>query len=113
MKEKDYKNKQLAQNLRNNETLWEKKLWYQFLKNHPIKFRRQQRIEGYIVDFYCSEAKLIIELDGGQHYEDIEINERDRIRDDTLLQKGCEVLRFSDGDITTNFEGICKYIITN
>ena len=58
-----------ARNLRKNMTPWERKLWYCFLKAYPIRFQRQKPISHYIADFYCAKAKLIIELDGGGHYE--------------------------------------------
>ena len=60
----------LARNLRKNMTKEEKHLWYDFLKNYPVRFLKQKVIDNYIVDFYCHEAKLIIELDGSQHFED-------------------------------------------
>ena len=56
-----------AQELRRNMTRQEKHLWYDFLRSYPIKFYRQRPIGNYIVDFYCSEAHLVIELDGNQH----------------------------------------------
>ena len=62
------KNKEKACELRKNTTRQEKKLWYDYLRTYPIKFYRQRPIDNYIVDFYCSKAKLIIEIDGLQHY---------------------------------------------
>ncbi len=110
MNNKDYANKNIARVLRNNMTQWESKLWYQFLKDHPVKFRRQKRIGGYVVDFYSKEAKIVIELDGSQHYEDDTNIEKDRERDETLSKMGMQVVRIQDGDITTNFDGVCTYI---
>ena len=110
MEEKDKDNKNIARVLRNNMTQWESKLWYQFLKGHPVKFRRQQRIEGYIVDFYASEAKVVIELDGSQHYEEDENINKDKERDEVLQGKGLIVLRIQDYDVTTSFDGVCEYI---
>ena len=57
-----------ARELRKNMTPWERKLWYQFLKDYPVKFLRQKCIDHFIVDFYCFQAKMVIELDGGGHY---------------------------------------------
>ena len=62
------KNIVLAQNLRKNATRQEKHLWYDFLANYKPRFQRQKAIDDFIADFYCHEAKLIIELDGSQHY---------------------------------------------
>ena len=60
----------LAKELRKNMTKEERHLWYDFLKNYPVRFLRQKIIGNYIVDFYCSKANLVIELDGSQHYEE-------------------------------------------
>ena len=87
----------------------ERKLWYTFLRDFPIRFLRQKVIDGYIVDFYCSKAKLVIELDGAQHYEENE-EIKDRIRDKHLTERGLQVLRFSNYDFHKNFKGICEYI---
>ena len=62
--------RQNSRNLRKNMTRQEKHLWYDFLKNLPITVNRQKIFENYIVDFYCAEYKLVIELDGSQHFED-------------------------------------------
>ena len=69
-KEYNRKHIPLARELRKNMTPWERKLWYEFLKNYPRRFRRQEVLGDYIADFYCSKAKLVIELDGGGHYEE-------------------------------------------
>ena len=58
-----------AQNLRKQMTKEERHLWYDFLKSYPVQFKRQYAIGAYIIDFYCFQAKLIIELDGSQHVE--------------------------------------------
>ena len=58
----------LARHLRKNMTPWERKLWYNYLRNCPVRFQRQKAIGGYIADFYCASARLIVELDGSQHY---------------------------------------------
>lgn len=70
MKNYNKDNIKLAKNLRKNLTPWERKLWYDFLRTYPVRFQRQKTISNYIVDFYCARARLIIELDGGGHYEE-------------------------------------------
>ena len=64
---KDYHkdNIPLAKTLRKNMTPWERRLWYDFLRNYPVRFQRQKAIGNYIADFYCAKARLVIELDGG------------------------------------------------
>ena len=100
-----------AQQLRRNMTKEERRLWYDFLKNLPILFHRQKVIGNYIVDFYCAKAKLVIELDGSQHYEDKGI-EKDRERDCFLQELGLTVLRFSNLEINQNFQGVCESILS-
>ena len=63
-----------AKYLRKNMTKEEKHLWYDFLKLHPEKFLKQKILGKYIVDFYCAKAKLVIEIDGTQHYENDSIS---------------------------------------
>ena len=99
----------LAKELRKNMTRHERHLWYDFLKNHPIRFQRQKTIGNYIVDFYCHTAKLVIELDGSQHYFDEGI-EQDKARDVFFNNLGLKVLRFSNREIDENFKGVCEYI---
>ena len=98
-----------AQRLRREMTLQERHLWYDFLCTLPVRFRRQKVIGGFIVDFYCADPKLVIELDGGQHYEDT-AEQRDAQRDDWLKQQGITVLRYSNTDIQVSFEGVCADI---
>ena len=98
-----------ARELRKNMTPWERKLWYDFLRHHPVRFQRQKPIGNYIVDFYCASRKLAIELDGGQHYEEAG-KTYDRQRTKELSKLGIRILRFSNLDIDTNFEGVCLMI---
>ena len=98
-----------ARELRKNMTEEEKILWYQFLKDYPIRFLRQKVIDNYIVDFYCSKAKLIIELDGSQHFTS-EGKVSDAIRTGFIEKRGLKVLRISNNLIKNNFKGICAYI---
>ena len=99
----------LAKSLRKNMTKQERKLWYDFLKFYPEKFLRQKIFGNYIVDFYCAKAKLVIELDGSQHYEENEI-QKDAERTEYLMQYGLKVLRISNMEVDINFKGICEYI---
>ena len=98
-----------AKELRHNMTKEEKHLWYDFLKNYPDKFLRQKIIGKFIVDFYCSAAQLVIELDGSQHFEDKGIN-YDKERTSYLEQYGLKVIRIPNNIINENFEGVCLYI---
>lgn len=100
-----------AKELRKNATPWENKLWYEFLRTYPVRFRRQQPIDRYIVDFYCSAAKLIIEADGGGHFYDDQIK-YDKERDTFLQNKEYKVLHFSNLDIDKNFYEVCSVIDT-
>jgi len=99
----------LAQNLRKNMTKEEKHLWYDFLRNYPKQFRRQVTVGQYILDFYCAEANLAVELDGSQHYEP-ENQIKDEQRTAFLKTRGVRVIRFSNLDVLKNFEGVCKAI---
>ena len=99
-----------SQELRKNMTPQEKRLWYDFLKKPPITARRQYNIENYIVDFYIPEKKLVIEIDGEQHYKQ-EHKTEDKKRDENLKGKGITVLRYDNRDIDRNFDGVCNYLI--
>ena len=99
----------LAKSLRKNMTPWERKLWYEFLRNYPVRFQRQKAIDNYIADFYCAKAKLIIELDGGGHYEEEKLKE-DAVRTAVLENMDLKVLRICNLDIDENFRGVCEYI---
>ena len=98
-----------ARTLRKNMTKEERHLWYDFLRNYPVKFLRQKILGKYIVDFYCAEAKLIVELDGSQHYEDKGM-EYDAERTAYLEQYGVRVLRILNNEVSRNFTGVCEYI---
>lgn len=108
----DFSNSKLtpnAQNLRKNMTKQERKLWYEFLRELPCRFRRQKVIDKYIVDFYCAEKKLAIELDGSQHYEEENVI-KDKERTKSLNSKGVTVLRYTNLDVDRNFSGVCEDI---
>ena len=98
-----------ARQLRKNMTLEERILWYQYLRTHPVKFYRQRVLGQYIADFYCAKAKLVIELDGSQHYEPKGLL-KDRIRTEKLSEFGLTVLRIPNTDIKKNLAGVCEYI---
>ncbi|MBQ8783774.1 MAG: endonuclease domain-containing protein [Clostridia bacterium] len=98
-----------AKILRKNMTKEERHLWYDFLRNYPVRFLRQKVIDNYIVDFYCHKARLIIELDGSQHYEDKGLL-KDKIIAERLAERNLTVLRIPNSEIYSNFEGICEYI---
>ena len=84
-------------------------MWYNFLKKHPLQFYRQRIIGCYIVDFYCPKAKLIIELDGSQHYE-TDALEYDKIRTEYLNALDLYVLRSSNHDVDNKFDAVCQII---
>ena len=98
-----------AQALRKNMTKEENLLWYQFLRHYPCQFRRQYVIGNYIVDFYCHRARLVVELDGSQHYTPEEM-EKDAHRTRYLESLGLQVLRFSNLDVLRRFRGVCEAI---
>ena len=99
----------LAKELRKNMTPWERKLWYQFLRTYPLRFQRQKAIGAYIADFYCAKARLVVELDGGGHYE-AEQQRLDEQRTKSLEAMGLTVVRFSNRDVDRNFDGVCEHI---
>ena len=99
----------LAKTLRKNMTPWERKLWYEFLRNYPIRFQRQKAIGNYIVDFYCAKAKLVVELDGGGHYT-TEQKGKDNIRTKELENMNLTVLKICNLDSDHSFYGVCEYI---
>ena len=98
-----------ARVLRKNMTKEEKHLWYDFLKSYPVRFLRQKVIDNYIVDFYCHSARLIVELDGAQHYEEKGLL-KDKIRTERIEQRNLKVIRMPNNELNRNFEGVCQYI---
>ena len=99
----------LAREMRKNPTKEESLLWNQFFRAYPLRFRRQYIIGNYIVDFFCHQAKLVVELDGSQHY-DPEEQRKDAERTRYLESQGLQVLRFSNLDVTRRFRGVCEAI---
>lgn len=112
LKMNDYNNPKLTPNaktLRKNMTPQERHLWYDYLKNLPFTVNRQKVIGKYIVDFYIACAKIVIEIDGSQHYEtDGKLSDYER--DEYLKKTGLQIIRISNHDINTNFDGVCEYI---
>jgi len=98
-----------AKQLRKKATPQENQLWYRFLRGYPVRFQRQKVINSFIVDFYCHAAKLVIEIDGSQHYEPQGLA-YDKERTAVLSQYGLEVLRFSNADISSHFRAVCDQI---
>ena len=101
-----------ARTLRKAMTKEERHLWYDFLKPLPVMVHRQKVIGSYIVDFYIAEAKLVIELDGSQHYENQGLA-ADAARDHYLRSVGLTVLRYSNLDVNRNFSGVCQDILNH
>ncbi len=86
----------------------EKKLWCMVRgKRLGVKFRRQQLLGNYVVDFVCFEKKLIVEIDGGGHFA----SKRDKIRDKWFQQQGYRVLRFWNNDVLRNTNGVIQVIV--
>ena len=99
----------LAKKLRKEMTPEERHLWYDFLRNYPVRFLRQKVIDHYIADFYCRKAGLVIELDGSQHFEEPGLA-KDRIRTEHMEQRGLTVLHIANIDVNQHFESVCAYI---
>ena len=98
-----------ARRLRREMTSHERKLWYLFLHKYPVKIYKQRIIGSFIVDFYCHQARLVIELDGSQHYTETG-KFHDAARTEILERYGLYVLRFSNKEIDETFEGVCYMI---
>ena len=99
----------LAKQLRKEMTKEERHLWYDFLRTYPVRFSRQKALGKYIADFYSAEARLVIELDGSQHYENDNM-EKDAERTDYLKGYGLKVIRIPNNEVSRNFRGVCEYI---
>ncbi len=100
---------QTAKMLRKNMTSHERKLWYLFLRHHPVKVYKQRIIESFIVDFYCASARLVIEIDGSQHFTNQGI-EYDKERSAIIEAYGLKVLRFTNYEVDTDFKNVCEAI---
>ena len=98
-----------AKELRKDATKQEKHLWYDFLKDYPVRFQRQKTIDTFIADFYCYKARLVIELDGGQHFTQAGL-EYDMMRSGVLERYGLEVIRFTNREVDEQFVFVCERI---
>lgn len=109
MKDYNKNNISRAKYLRKTMTPEERKLWFLFLKTYSIRFRRQQAIGNYIVDFYCAKSHLAVEIDGSQHFEDNGL-ESDAMRTNELQKLGVQMIRFSNREINDEFKAVCQQI---
>ncbi|AFY57705.1 hypothetical protein Riv7116_5323 [Rivularia sp. PCC 7116] len=98
-----------AKELRKNMTPAERKLWNNYLKMLKIRFLRQRPIDNFIVDFYCANLKIVIEIDGESHFTD-EAKNYDEQRTSVLEGYGLQVIRFTNEEVFKNFEGVCESI---
>ena len=105
------KNIEVARTLRTNATPQEKHLWYDFLSKYEVKFQRQKAIDNFIADFYCHKAKLVIEIDGSQHYTE-KGKQRDEFRTEILEGYDLKIIRFTNYQIDKHFQAVCTYIDT-
>ena len=99
----------LAKELRKNMTPAERQLWYGYLRTYPVRFQRQKTIGTYIADFYCAKAKLVVELDGGQHGAKGQ-TEEDLARTMALEEMGLKVIRFWNSDVFVSFPAVAGEI---
>ena len=99
----------LAKSLRKEMTKEERRLWYEFLREYPVRFMRQKVLGKYIADFYCASAKLVVELDGSQHYYE-ENAEKEAERTVFLEAYGLHVERIPNNAVDENFRGVCEHI---
>ena len=101
-----------ASELRKNATKQENHLWYDFLRTYPVRFQRQKVISSFVADFYCHQARLVVEVDGSQHYsQDGFIYDLER--SSILSNYGLFVLRFSNFDVDHYFHSVCDEIHRN
>lgn len=98
-----------ARELRREMTPQERYLWFDFLRDYPVRFRRQRVIESFVADFYCSRALLVIEIDGSQHFTP-QGQAYDLERSAIFETYGIQVLRFSNYEVDTQFEAVCNLI---
>jgi very-short-patch-repair endonuclease len=110
--ENNSKLKTYARNLRRDQTDAEKQLWFRLRKKQlgGYKFYRQFAVDNYILDFYCHEKKVVVELDGSQHMEQIMY---DMKRTNELQRYGMKVIRFWDNEVLTNVNGVLEVILEN
>ena len=98
-----------AKELRKGATKQENHLWYDFLRGYPMRFQRQKTIDGFIADFYCHVARLVVEVDGSQHYDEQGLA-YDKERSAIFAEYGVKVIRFSNLEIEQSFQEVCSAI---
>ncbi len=98
-----------ARELRNNQTPAERKLWFEFLRGHEVRFQRQVPLQGYILDFYAPSLKLCIEMDGRTH-DSSAAQAYDAERTRVLEAAGITLMRFSNAEVMGEFEAVCTAI---
>ena len=98
-----------AKELRKDATKQENHLWYDFLRGYPMRFQRQKTIDGFIADFYCHVARLVVEVDGSQHYDEQGLA-YDKERSAIFAEYGVKVIRFSNLEIEQSFQEVCSAI---
>jgi len=101
-----------ARELRKNMTTHENHLWYDFLRNYPVKIMRQKVIGTFIADFYCAKANLVIEIDGGHHFTE-EVQKYDSEREQIMQNLEIKTIRYTNDDIDNNFDAVCIDIDTH
>ena len=99
----------LAKQMRKEMTKEERRLWYDYLRGYPVRFSRQKVLGKYIADFYCAKARLVIELDGSQHFDNANIRKGDE-RTAFIERYGLRVIRIPNNEVSQNFSGVCEYI---
>ena len=99
----------LAKQMRKEMTKEEHRLWYDYLRGYPVRFSRQKVLGKYIADFYCAKARLVIELDGSQHFDNANIRKDDE-RTAFIERYGLRVIRIPNNEVSQNFSGVCEYI---
>ena len=98
-----------AKRLRKEMTKEERHLWYDFLRGYPVRFSRQKVLGRYIADFYSAEVRLVIEMDGSQHFEEDNLL-KDAERTAFLEAYGLRVIRIPNNEVNKNFQSVCEYI---
>ena len=99
----------LAKQMRKEMTKEERRLWYDYLRGYPVRFSRQKVLGKYIADFYCAKARLVIELDGSQHFDNANIRKDDE-RTAFIERYGLRVIRIPNNEVSQNFSWVCEYI---
>ncbi|MBT1161402.1 endonuclease domain-containing protein [Bifidobacterium sp. SO1] len=111
MRDYNLANTPLAKQLRRTMTPWERKLWHRFLKTHTLRWQRQKPIGERIADFYCTKARLVVELDGGGHYTtEQQAEDLQRTREMEATVPGLLVVRFANNQVDRMFDAVCGEI---